>query len=312
MNKNVLFASNVPNQSKWLVELDRSFKELELEITLLKQTETPSSIDYLITSPGSDTQDFSPFVNLRAILNLWAGVENIINNPTIHCPLVRMNDPGMVEGMTEWVTAQVLRHHLNLDVHITNKQGKWLKEALPPLARSRTVGVLGLGVLGSACAKKLSLFHFQILGWSRTKKEIPGVTTYHGYDALMDVMRQSDIIVLLLPFTTETRDIINEKTLRFCKRGAVLINSGRGDLVDESALIRALDDGQLSHATLDVFKQEPLPPKHPFWKHQKVSVWPHISSESRPETASLSIARNIKRDLEGERMHEIVNLSLGY
>ena len=312
MKPKVLFASNVINQSEWLEWLTKAFREVDLEVSLVTQADKPASLDYIITSPCSKIQDYSPYTNLRAVFNLWAGVENIIHNSTIQCPLVRMNDPGMVEGMVEWVTAQVLRHHLNMDIHITNADGKWLKDALPPLARSRTVGILGLGVLGSACAEKLSQFNFNVMGWSRTPKDLPNIVTQTREEGLRSILGMSDFLVLLIPLTPRTENIINEETLGYCKRGLVLINSGRGGLIDEEALLKALDQGQLSHATLDVFKQEPLPLDHPFWKHKKVSIWPHISSETRPQTGSLSIAENIVRDLKGIGMQNIVNFTQGY
>ncbi len=312
MTLNVLFATREVNQSEWFLFLRKAFDDVELDVSLIRETSCPESIDYIITSPNGTVQDFAPFVNLRAILNLWAGVENMIHNQTIHCPLIRMNDPGMIEGMTEWVTAQVLRHHLNMDIHIQNNTGRWLKDTSPPLARTRHVGVLGLGVLGGACAQKIASLKFNVLGWSRTPKKLPNVRSYSGEDGFNAVLGLSDILVLLMPLTPLTENIINRDSLCLCKTGTVLINSGRGGLIDEDALLEALDSGQVSHATLDVFKQEPLPPSHPFWQHEKVSVWPHISSETRPLTASTSIAMNILKDQKGELMSGIVDFSQGY
>ncbi len=312
MTLNILFSAADRHHAVWIPALQKTFSEFELDFELLLKTRKPEEIDYLVLSPDGEINDFTPFTNLKAIMTLWAGVENLIHNKTIKCPLVRMNDPGMVEGMSEWVTGQVLRHHLGMDVHINNSSGAWLKETSPPLARSRVVGFLGLGVLGSACLQAVKSLNFQVIGWSRTPKDIPGVKTFHGKDGLVQVLGTSDIISIILPLTRDTIDFINRDTLKSVKPGAVLINSGRGGLIDENDLLEALDNGTVSHATLDVFKTEPLPVNHPFWQHKQVSIWPHISSETRPETASISIARNIVRNKNGEAMENIVDLGRGY
>ncbi len=312
MTINILFSADDRHHSVWLPVLRKTFTEFELDVELVLETRNPEEIDYMIHSPDGKINDFTPYTNLKAILTLWAGVEDIIHNPTIACPLVRMNDPGMVEGMAEWVTAQVLRHHLGMDIHINNTSGAWLKETSPPLARSRVVGFLGLGVLGLACLQAVRSLNFQVVGWSRTPKEITGIKTFHGEAGLTQVLGSSDIISMILPLTRDTSDLINQDTLKSIKPGAVLINSGRGGLINENDLLEALDTGKVSHATLDVFKTEPLPVDHPFWKHEQVSIWPHISSETRPETASISIARNIVRNQRGEAMENIVDFERGY
>ena len=312
MTINILFSADDRHRAVWLPTLQQTFTDYELDFDLVSATNKPANIDYMIHSPDGKINDFTPFINLKAILTLWAGVEDIINNPTITCPLVRMKDPGMIEGMVEWVTAQVLRHHLGMDIHINNTSGAWLKETSPPLARSRVVGFLGLGVLGSACLQAVKALNFQVIGWSRTAKEIPDVQTMHGKDGLTKVLGSADIIAMILPLTRDTADLINHDTLQVVKPGAVLINSGRGGLINETDLLQALNTGIVSHATLDVFKTEPLPPNHPFWQHGQVSIWPHISSETRPQTAALSIARNIARNEKGEAMENIVDLVRGY
>ena len=312
MTIKILFSAADRHHKEWIPVLNQTFNEFCLDFDLITCTDNPEEIDYLLHSPDGQVNDFTHFTNLRVIMTLWAGVEDIINNKTIACPLVRMNDPGMVEGMREWVTGQVLRHHLGMDTHINNRSGAWLKETSPPLARSRVVGFLGLGVLGLACLKAVKALNFQVMGWSRTSREIPYLQTFNGMDGLHHVLGASDIIAMILPLTRETTDLINRDTLKFIKRGAVLINSGRGGLINEADLLQALENGQVSHATLDVFKTEPLPVNHPFWQHDKVSIWPHISSESRPPTASISIARNIARNLRGQPMKNVVDFERGY
>ena len=172
--------------------------------------------------------------------------------------------------------------------------------------------MLGLGALGAECASTLAKVGFKVYGWSSTEKSIENVTCTHGFEGLEKSLFGSEIVVLLLPSTAETENIINEKNLSYLEKNAVIINPGRGTLIDEKALLKSLDDGKLAHATLDVFRQEPLPADHPFWQHPKITVTPHIASETRPETASQVIAANIRRCEKGKPLLYQVNFETGY
>jgi len=226
-------------------------------------------------------------------------------------PLARMVDAGLSEGMREWVAGHVLRHHLGMDAHINGEPGVWAPR-IPPLARDRTVAILGLGELGATCAEALLSLGFRVTGWSRTPKSLPGVTCHHGADGLADCLRGAEIVVLLLPDTPATEDTLNADTLALLPRGAFVVNPGRGPLIDDDALLAALDSGQVGHATLDVFRIEPLPEDHPFWRHPGVTVTPHIASETRPVTAAQVIAENIRRCEAGEPMLHLVDRDAGY
>ncbi len=272
----------------------------------------PATVRYIVHSPHSELTDFSRFQGLRAVQSLWAGVEEIVGNETITVPLARMVDPGIIEGMREWVAAQVLRHHLGLDPHIANRSGEWLHHLCPPLARSRNVLVLGLGELGRVCAATLSDLGFRVYGWSRTPKNLDGIECGSGPADLMNQAAIANILVLLLPRTAETENILNKDLLFQLRKGAVVINAGRGQLIDDEALIEALDGGHIAHATLDVFREEPLPRSHIFWRHPRVTVSPHIASESRPETVSLAVAENIRRDQAGQSLLHLVDRERGY
>lgn len=272
----------------------------------------PETVDYVIYAPGSRLQDFTPYTRLKAVLNLWAGVEKITGNPTLTVPLARMVDAeGLTQGMVEYVTGHVLRHHLGMDAYITNTAREW-RPVVPPLAGERPVTILGLGTLGLACAEALRALGFPVTGWSRSVKTIPGITTLHGPDGLAGALRSAEILVLLLPDTAATNDLLDAKTLAQLPRGAVIVNPGRGPLIDDAALIDALDSGQIAHATLDVFRTEPLPAEHPFWAHPKVTVTPHIASETRVPSASRVIAENIRRGEAGEPLLHLVDRDAGY
>ena len=267
----------------------------------------PEEVDYIIYSPISPLQDFTPYTRTKGVLNLWAGVEKIVGNQTLTQLLCRMVDPGLTEGMVEWVVGHCLRHHLGMDSHIVNPDHVW-NQTCPPLARERPVTILGMGALGSASAAALRALNFPVTGWSRTEK--PGLL--HGDAGLAKALSSAAILVTLLPKTPETENLLNARTLALLPRGAVILNPGRGPLIDDGALLAALDAGQIGHATLDVFRVEPLPQDHPFWSHPNVTVTPHIAADTRAITASKVIAENIRRGEDGEPLLHLVDRARGY
>ena len=307
----ILFAAASERWETYEPHLRTALQNEGLAEAVLGTRCTPEEVDYIIYAPNGDVQDFSVFPRLKAVLSLWAGVEGIVGNDTLRVPLARMVDDGLSEGMVEWVTGHVLRHHLGIDAHILGQDGIWRPDA-PPLARHRTVAILGLGALGSACANALAALNFNITGWSRSPKSLPGIECYHGSDGLDACLSTAQIAVLLLPDTPATENTLNARTLALMPQGAVILNPGRGPLIDDSALLAALDAGRIGHATLDTFRVEPLPETHPFWAHPGITVTPHIASETRPKTASESIARNIARAEAGKPLLHLVDRGLGY
>lgn len=308
----ILFAAGADRWPEYEAPLRRAFVEAGLDADLRPATDAPGTVRYLIHAPGGDVTDFSPFTGLRAVLNLWAGVEGVIGNPTLRVPLVRMVDPGLTEGMTEYVVGHVLRYHLGIDAHLARQDGVWRNAEVPPLARDRKVGVLGIGVLGGAVARALSRLNFHVLGWSRRPKEIAAIVCHHGEDGLAAVLDQAEILVTLLPHTAATESLLDARRLALLPRGAVIVNPGRGALIDDAALLAALEAGALGHATLDVFRTEPLPPEHPFWGHPRVTVTPHIAAETRPASAARQIAESIRRAEAGEPLEHVADPGAGY
>jgi len=309
---NILFAGNPALWPKYEPALKTAFAEVGLSFELSDSCEDPAKVDYIVFSPAGPIQDFAPFVRTKAVLNLWAGVESVVGNATLTQPLTRMVDPGLREGMVEWVTGHVLRHHLGIDTYIHGQDGAWRNGAVPPLARDRRVGILGLGALGAAAGQALAALNFNVAGWSRTQKNIQGIDCYSGAEGLKNILAQAEILVLLLPLTPETTDILNAETLAMLPRGAVVINPGRGAMIDDVALLAALDSGQISHATLDVFRVEPLPADDPFWAHPKVTVTPHIAAETRVASSARMVAENIQRAEAGEPLMNLVDRTAGY
>lgn len=270
----------------------------------------PATVDYIIYAPSAPLQDFTLFTRCKAVLSLWAGVERVAPNQTLTQPLCRMVDAGLTEGMVEWVVGHTLRHHLGMDRHIINPTHQW-DPTCPPLARERQVAMLGLGALGLACARALQALNFPVTGWSRSPKTIPGLPCLHGEDGLEQALCQAQIVITLLPKTPKTENLLNARRLSWLPKGAVILNPGRGPLIDDDALLHALDT-HLGHATLDVFRTEPLPPTHPFWTHPKVTVTPHIAADTRPTGAVKVLVENIRRAEAGEALLHLVDRRLGY
>ncbi|MDA8746891.1 glyoxylate/hydroxypyruvate reductase A [Litoreibacter sp.] len=308
---NILFTAMHERWADYETPLRAAFDNVGLDYRL--GTDFPADqVDYLVYAPGGAVSDFTPFTRAKAVLCLWAGVESIVTNQTLTQPLCRMVDDGLTDGMVEWVTGHVLRHHLGIDAHINGQDGIWRAGIAPPLARNRKICVLGIGALGEACARQLAALNFDVHGWSRSPKDIAGVTCHAGAAGLIHALLDAEITVLLLPSTAATDNTLNAQTIALMASNAVIINPGRGPLIDDDALLDALDSGQLGHATLDVFRVEPLPPEHPFWAHPKITVTPHIASETRADTASEIIAKNIRRGEAGEPFLHLVDRHAGY
>ncbi len=310
MTIKILFSANEENWRRYKAPLQDALddKSLDYELGI---TITPSEVDYIIYAPSSPLQDFSPYTKLKAVLNLWAGVEGVTNNKTLNVPLARMVDSGLTDGMVEWVTGHTLRHHLGIDKHIHGQDGIW-RSYVPPLAKDRIITILGLGTLGTACGIALERLGFNVRGWSRREKRVDGILCFYGDDQIDSSLLDADIVVLLLPDTPLTQNILNQHTLNLLKRGAFVLNPGRGPLIDDDALLAALETGQIEHATLDVFRIEPLPKNHQYWSNNKVTVIPHKASETRPKTASQVIAMNIERAENGQELLYLVDRENGY
>jgi glyoxylate/hydroxypyruvate reductase A len=252
--------------------------------------------------------------NLKLILSQGAGVDHILADPKLprHVPIIRLIDPYMTRSMVEYVTFQVLRLHLKEPDFRRQQQARVWRQLVPPSAHDRRVGILGLGELGAACAATLTGLGFQVSGWSRTPKQLPGVTSFAGpaeYDAFL---AGAEILVCLVPLTEETRGILGSATFDRMPPGAGLINAGRGGHLVEADLLAALDSGRIGDAVLDVFGTEPLPAEHPFWSHPRIVVTPHVAALTNPETAAEVIGANLRRLAAGDAFADRIDPDIGY
>lgn len=307
----LLFLSDSDDPAAWRSALVKRVPGLDMRVW--PETGVATDIDAALVwnhPPGA----LKAFPSLRAILSLGAGVNHILDDPGLppDVPIARIVDPGLATGMAEYAALAVLRYHRNFDVYERlQHEGRWKRLPIPMTA-ARRVGVLGLGEIGSACARMIAGLGFPVAGWSRTPKSVPGIASYAGSDGLAPFLARTDILVCVLPLTAATRGIINQATLATLPRGAFLINIARGAHVVDQDLISALDSGHLAGATLDVFAGEPLPREHPFWTHPKVTVTPHIASITNPDTAADGVAENLRRLADGRPLLNLADRTRGY
>jgi glyoxylate/hydroxypyruvate reductase A len=217
--------------------------------------------------------EFRRFSNLKCIASMGAGVDNILSDPDLpeHVPITRIVDPSMAQSMSEYVVMSVLNYcRRSRFFRDREAQQKW-QPVIPKLAAEETVGILGIGQLGQAAARKLQALGFEAVGWRRTDKVVKGVPTYSGPDQLKAFLARCRILVNMLPLTPHTTGILNRATFALLPRGAYLINVARGQHLVEEDLLAALASGRLSGACLDVFCTEPLPAEHPFWTHADIT-----------------------------------------
>jgi glyoxylate/hydroxypyruvate reductase A len=307
----LLFRSTVDSAARWRSQLTRLTQELDVRVW--PEIGDPTEIDYaLVWRP--ETGFLASLPSLKLILSLGAGVDHLLGDPQLprRIPIVRLVDPHMTDAMSEYVVLQVLRlHRRDLDYRAQQEARVW-RELDQPNAVDRRVGILGLGELGQDAAKKLKALGFDVAGWSRSEKNLTGIASYAGAPGLSQLLSRSEILVCLLPLTTETERILNSSTFAILPRDAALINAARGaHLVDED-LLAALASGQISAAVLDVFREEPLPTDHPFWRHPRVILTPHVAAFTNPTTAAPIILDNIRRFEDGRPLLNQVDLTRGY
>jgi glyoxylate/hydroxypyruvate reductase A len=277
----------------------------------------PAEIHYAAVwkpAPG----ELAALPNLRVIFNLGAGVDALMADVSLpKVPLVRVAVGDLTGRMTEYIVLHVLMHHRQeLYLRACQREKRWQPKFQWP-ASAISVGVMGLGTLGSNAADMLRRLGFRVSGWSRNSKEIDGIECFHGKAQLDAFLERTDILVCLLPLTPDTRHILNRELFLKLNRnnpmGApVLINAGRGGLQAEADVLQCLDDGTLGAASLDVYATEPLPAESPFWTHPTVVLTPHNAADTDPDEISKYVARQIERFEAGERLENVVDPARGY
>ena len=272
----------------------------------------PAAIRYVIAWKLPDDL-LARLPNLEVLFSIGAGVDQLeLSRLPSHVPLVRMIEPALIEEMTSYVALAVLALHRNLPGYLAQQRTATWK-ALPIRAAAKTrVGILGLGVLGTAVARGLAPFGFALHGWSRSAKSLDGLVAHAGAAGLDAMLTLSDILVCLLPLTGDTRGILSARSFARMPDGAAIVNAGRGGHVVEADLLAALDAGKLSAAFLDVFASEPLPAESRLWSHPRVIATPHVAATTNAATAAEALVANIRRHQRGQAMQGVVDRKRGY
>lgn len=308
----LLFVSAVDDAEDWASELAALRPDIPFRVW--PDVGDPAAVRYALAwRPPVDALAGLP--NLQAIFSLGAGIDGLADVPEAlppGVPVVRMVEEGLSSGMAEYVAWQVLDWHRGGALYRAQQQtGEWRRRR-SKLASERRVGILGLGVLGQSAARMLRGLGFPVAGWSRTPKAMDGVDCRHGAEGLREMVTASDILVNLLPLTPQTEGLIDAGLLAALPQGAVLINAARGRHVVEADLLAALDSGHLAGASLDVFFPEPLAADHPFWRHPKIALTPHVAALTLPRTAAPAVVAQIARIERGEAPLHVVDASRGY
>lgn len=306
----LLFCSASDSAEDWRREISRHLPDLEMRVW--PETGDVADIEVAVVwKPPAGMLATLP--NLRLIVSLGAGVEPILQDPTLpDVPLVRMVSEGLTVDMAGYVVYQVLYWHRLMDEYAAlQAEARWDQLDHRP-ASEVTVGFLGMGELGAASARTLRTLDYRLMGWSRSPKTVEGVESFSGPDGLAAMLPRCDVLVCLLPLTDETRGILNATLFAALPKGAVVINAARGGHQVESDLLDALEGGHLRGASLDVFVKEPLPADHPLWRHPKVRVTPHVAGVTHPSRCVDQVVAAVTALREGRPLPNLVDRSRGY
>ena len=284
----------------------------EIDFRIWPDVGDPDAVRFMAAwEPPEQIGELLP--HLQVLFSSGAGVDQFdLHALPAHLPVVRMVEPGIVQGMVEYVTHAVLDLHRDMPQYRRQQlRGEWRPLPVRP-ASQRRVGVLGLGSLGQAVLMQLKSLGFICAGWSRSTHTVAGVDCYAGPDGLCQFLPRLDIAVCLLPLTDATRGILNSEMFSRLPKGASLVHVGRGAQLVSEDLLEALASGQIAQAVLDVTDPEPLPYGHALWRHPHVQITPHIASMTQPQSAAAAVIDNLHRFRAGEPMTGLVDRRRGY
>jgi len=304
----LLLKTDTGHNEEWVEGFRQAIPDLEIRIW--PDVGMGSEIKYaLLWNPPEEL--YHELSEVEVIFSMGAGIDNLLHSPKFvqDRVVVRMIEPNLTSGMVEYVLYHVLRVHRQMDVYrLQAERQEWA--SLPQTAACNyCIGVMGLGILGSAVAKTLSYLGYRVRGWSRSNRLIEGVTSYSGVGELHKFAEAIDVLVVLLPLNRTTHSIINAELFSQLAEGVYIINVGRGSLIVESDLLDAVRTGRISGAALDVFDIEPLPKTHPFWSESRITITPHIASLTNPASASAAVASNIRRYRAGHPMIGVADMT---
>jgi glyoxylate/hydroxypyruvate reductase A len=254
------------------------------------------------------------YPNIKCISSMGAGVDYLLKDPELpeNVLLTRIVDPELSKTMFEFILAIVMNHLRGLTHFKQIQSNKLWKPSVYKRIEDVRIGIMGLGEIGSYVAEHLMNLGFSINGWAQSAKPNLKVEQYFGENELKPFMQDTDILICLLPSTPKTEGLLNKITLKYLPKGASLINVARGDIIVDTDIIYLLDINHLKNASLDVFTEEPLPKSHPFWKHNKIDITPHVASLTNPKTVAPQIVENYHRMKKGKQILYEISREKGY
>lgn len=283
-----------------------------VDVDIWPNTTNPARVQFAVAWHHPH-QVWKSYPNLKVISSLGAGVDHLLKDSSIpeNIKLTRVVVPSLADQMRDYVMTAVLNIIRNSDLYRNQQQNSVWRSQPSYLKNKLTVGVMGLGEMGRATAKKLQLNGFIVNGWAQSEKKIDGISTFtSGY--LEEFLNRSNILVNLLPLTPQTDGILDLNLFKKLKKPAFLINVARGEHLVEEDLVYALDKEIITHAVLDVFSTEPLPASHPFWGRKKITITPHIASVTDPDEVAALLVENYKRALSGMELLNEIDRKRGY
>ena len=307
----IIFYSPENNSQPWLDEL--AFALPGAEVWAWTPACAARQADYAVLW-GPPLELFASQHQLKAVFNIGAGVDGVMKLPNLPpgVPIVRLNDAGMGVQMAEYVCHALIRYARGFDAYAVQAKNREWKRQSPIHRGAFPVGVMGLGDIGARVAHAVAAFEYPTCGWSRSVKSLSGITTFAGSGGLDKFLRQVRVLVCALPLTLETEGILNVATLSKLQPNGYLINVARGKHLVENDLLTMLDNGHLAGATLDVFREEPLPISHAFWSHPKITITPHISAITLRGESIVQIAQKILALERGAAIEGVVQTARGY
>lgn len=307
----ILFCSQSESPEPWRLACARAFPRMAFRVW--PDAGPTDAIRYALVwrhPPGS----LAHLPNLKAILVLGAGVDSVLSDHGLPAdvPVIRLVDAGLPGPMAEYALYAVLHFQRRMGDYFEQQRAAIWRPRDELLAKQWPVGVMGLGVIGAAVAQRIAAQGYPVAGWSRSGKSVKGVEGFAAAAGLEPFLARTQVLVNVLPLTPETHGILNARTFAAMPRGSYVVNIGRGGHVIDADLIAALDSGQLAGAMLDVFDQEPLSVTHPFWRHPKVLVTPHVAAPTLPSESEAQVVENIRKLEHGEPPVGLVDLKRGY
>jgi glyoxylate/hydroxypyruvate reductase A len=313
MNPLVPFVHSLTEKdaSAWRMALQSAMPNINIcQLENLSTSERESVEVAIVANPNPTDLLSLPY--LKWVQSLWAGVERLLDElSNKEISIVRLIDPQLAATMGEAVLAWSLYLHRNMPEYARQQaKQEWIQHDVV-MASERTIGILGLGHLGTEAAKRLQDNGFKVLGWN-SGKDVPNIETFSGEDGLLKIAALSDIVVVLLPSTPQTRNLLDTHFFSQLKHGSSLINFARANIIDTKALVKRLETRQIRHAVLDVFLHEPLSKTDPLWKNHYITILPHISAPTNKDSASQVVAKNLRAYFDSNKIPQAISRETGY